>query len=130
MIIDTLNQIWTGILKFSETFVTPNWGELIGLLPILLLIGVVGPIVTLDHVASRAEKLALRETGALAVDMESYWLARSAGERPVAVVRAVVDRADRRLLDPRTIPAGIAGLRALRRAAPCLGQWSEVMSRS
>ncbi|HSP72730.1 MAG TPA: hypothetical protein VLN26_10195 [Gaiellaceae bacterium] len=90
----------------------------------------VGPIVSLDHVASRAEKLALRETGALAVDMESYWLARSAGDRPVAVVRAVVDRADRRLLDPRTIPAGIAGLRALRRAAPCLGQWSPVMSRS
>jgi 4-hydroxy-3-methylbut-2-enyl diphosphate reductase len=89
----------------------------------------IGPIVSLDHVASRAEKRALWETGALAVDMESYWLARSAGDRPVAVVRAVVDRADRRLLDPRTIPAGIAGLVALRRAAPRLGQWSEVMSR-
>ncbi len=89
----------------------------------------VGPIVSLDHVASRAEKLALRETGALAVDMESYWLARSAGDRPVAVVRAVVDRADRRPLDPRTIPAGIRALRALRRAAPHLGQWSSLESR-
>ena len=47
MIVDTLNQVWTSILKFSETFVTPNWGQLIGLLPILLLVGVVGPIVTL-----------------------------------------------------------------------------------
>ncbi len=47
MIIDTLNQIWTDLLKFSETFVVPDWGALVGLLPILLLIGVVGPILTL-----------------------------------------------------------------------------------
>lgn len=47
MIIETLNQFWTNLLKFSETFVTPDWGALIGLLPILLLVGVVGPIITL-----------------------------------------------------------------------------------
>ncbi len=47
MILDTLNQFWTNLLKFSETFVTPDWGQLIGLLPILLLIGVVGPLLTL-----------------------------------------------------------------------------------
>ena len=90
----------------------------------------VGPIVSVDRIAGRGEKDALRETGALAVDMESYWLARGAGARPVAVVRAVVDRADRRLLDPRTIPAGIKGLLALRRASTRLGQWSEVRSRA
>ncbi|MGZ4388460.1 MAG: phosphorylase family protein [Gaiellaceae bacterium] len=90
----------------------------------------VGPIVSVDRIASRAEKRSLFESGAIAVDMESYRLARSAGDRPVAVVRAVVDRADRRLLDPRTIPAGIAGLVALRRAAPRLGQWSSIESRS
>ena len=89
----------------------------------------VGPIVSVERVAGPVEKRALAETGALAVDLESYWLARSAGDRPVAVVRAVVDRAGRRVLDPRTIPAGIAGLRALRSAAPRLGQWSAVMSR-
>jgi hypothetical protein len=65
---------------------------------------------------------------ALAVDMESYWLARSAGDRPVAVVRAVVDRAGRRLLDPRTLPAGIRGLLALREAAPVLRAWKPVES--
>ncbi len=46
MIVDTLNRIWTDLLAFSATFVTPDWGELVGLLPILVLIGVVGPIVT------------------------------------------------------------------------------------
>jgi 4-hydroxy-3-methylbut-2-enyl diphosphate reductase len=89
----------------------------------------VGPVVSLDHVARRAEKRALAETGALAVDMESFWLARHAGSRPVAVVRAVVDTPDRRLLDPRTVPAGIRGLLALRRAAHVLRQWSPLESR-
>ena len=90
----------------------------------------VGPIVSLDHVAGRAERLALRASGAVAVDMESYWLARSAGDRPVAVVRAVVDSADRRLLDPRTLGAGIRGLLALHRAAPALRRWDPIESRS
>ena len=47
MITDTLNQAWTSLLTFSKTFVTPDWGQLIGLLPILLLVGVVGPILTI-----------------------------------------------------------------------------------
>jgi 4-hydroxy-3-methylbut-2-enyl diphosphate reductase len=88
----------------------------------------VGPVVSLDHVAGPAERALLGD--ALAVDMESYWLARHAGDRPVAVVRAVVDSAGRRLLDPRTIPAGIAGLLALRRAAGVLAAWAPVESRT
>ena len=47
MILQTLNQLWTNLLAFSATFVTPDWGALIGLLPILLLIFVVGPILTI-----------------------------------------------------------------------------------
>jgi 4-hydroxy-3-methylbut-2-en-1-yl diphosphate reductase len=82
----------------------------------------VGPIVSLDHVAGPAERATLGD--ALAVDMESYWLVRSAGDRPVTVVRAVVDRAGRRLLDPRTLVAGPKGLLALRRAAPALRAWA------
>ncbi len=47
MIIQALDQVWTGILEFSSALVTPDWGALIGLLPILLLIFVVGPILTI-----------------------------------------------------------------------------------
>ena len=83
----------------------------------------IGPILSLDHVAGPEERASLASTGALAVDMESYWLARSAGDRPVAVVRAVVDRADRRLLDPRTLVDGPKALLALRHAAPVLRAW-------
>ncbi len=47
MIIDQLNQIWSSILAFSAQFVTPDWGALVGLIPIILVLAVVGPIVTI-----------------------------------------------------------------------------------
>lgn len=45
--IDQLNQIWNGIIELTSHFIIPEWGELIKLLPIFLLIGVVGPLLTL-----------------------------------------------------------------------------------
>ena len=51
MIIDQLNQLWTSFLEFISRFIIPAWAELISLLPVLLLIGVVGPILTLLVVA-------------------------------------------------------------------------------
>ncbi len=47
MLIDALSQAWDGLLKFMEQFVIPDWGSLVGLLPIFLLVGVVGPLLTL-----------------------------------------------------------------------------------
>jgi hypothetical protein len=38
---------WTSFLDFLSTIITPNWEELIGLLPLFVLIGLVGPILTL-----------------------------------------------------------------------------------
>jgi 4-hydroxy-3-methylbut-2-en-1-yl diphosphate reductase len=67
----------------------------------------------------------LRGDGVLAVDMESFWLADAAAGRPLAVVRVVVDEARRRLLHPRTLPAGLRAFRALRRAASALPEWAE-----
>jgi hypothetical protein len=45
-LIDVLNQIWTQILQVTALFVTPDWGFLIGLLPVLILLGLVGPFLT------------------------------------------------------------------------------------
>ena len=36
MIIDQLNEIWTGFLEFISRFLIPAWGELINMLPVLL----------------------------------------------------------------------------------------------
>ncbi len=45
--IDQLQQLWNSLVELSTTFVTPDWGQLIGLLPVLLLVAVVGPLLTL-----------------------------------------------------------------------------------
>lgn len=45
-ITDALSQVWDTILDVTSLFVLPDWGALIGLLPILILLGVVGPLVT------------------------------------------------------------------------------------
>jgi 4-hydroxy-3-methylbut-2-en-1-yl diphosphate reductase len=75
----------------------------------------VGPIVTADRILGPCEREALRESGALAVDLESFWLDEA------AVVRVVVDEAGRRLLHPRTLVAGVRALRSLRRVGSAIG---------
>ncbi|MFL5936165.1 MAG: 4-hydroxy-3-methylbut-2-enyl diphosphate reductase [Gaiellaceae bacterium] len=86
----------------------------------------VGPILSLDHITSACERRAFHD-GVLAVDMESAWLADAADGRPLAVIRVVVETADRDLRDPRTIAAGIRALRNLRRAAGALAEWTKAV---
>jgi 4-hydroxy-3-methylbut-2-en-1-yl diphosphate reductase len=87
-----------------------------------------GPVYCSPGVLSREERLALRPTGVVAVEMESAWIARAAGDRPLAVLRVVVDTADRRLVSPRTILAGLRGLWTLRRAGAAFVDWVETCS--
>jgi 4-hydroxy-3-methylbut-2-en-1-yl diphosphate reductase len=72
-----------------------------------------GPVVTVDRIAGPRERAA--QQGALAVDMESFWV------EPTAVVRVVVDEAGRRLLHPKTLVAGVRALRTLRRVGRAIG---------
>jgi hypothetical protein len=46
VLIDTLEDLWTQILETTSLFVIPDWGSLIGLLPYLIFLGVVGPLLT------------------------------------------------------------------------------------
>jgi 4-hydroxy-3-methylbut-2-enyl diphosphate reductase len=82
----------------------------------------VGPLMSADRVLTPAERSSL--DGALAVDMESAWLAESAGGRPLAVLRVVVDPAGRRLADPRIAVDGVRALRSLRRCSSVLSEWA------
>ena len=45
-IVDSLNQLWNTILETMSLFVIPDWNAIIGLLPILIFLGVVGPLIT------------------------------------------------------------------------------------
>ena len=83
----------------------------------------VGPILSVDHVTTASERRAFHDAGVLAVDMESAWLADAADGRPLAVIRVVVESAERELRDPRTIAASIRALRNLRRVAGALAEW-------
>jgi 4-hydroxy-3-methylbut-2-en-1-yl diphosphate reductase len=87
-----------------------------------------GTVYTASTILGRDERLALRDEGVIAVDMESAWIAEAARELPVAVLRVVVDTADRRLASPRTLVAGIRGLWTLRRASAAFVDWVEACS--
>ncbi len=85
-----------------------------------------GPIVSAPRVVFGAERERLAATGALAVDMESAWLARGCAGRPWAVVRAILDTPSRDLHRPVATAAGaIRAYRALARLAEVLARWSE-----
>ncbi len=83
-----------------------------------------GPIRSEDHIVRGAEREQLRASGAIAVDMESRWLAEAAGDRPFAVLRVVIDTPHRELLRLGAIPDGFRALAQLRRIAPALEAWS------
>ena len=84
-----------------------------------------GPIVTVDHLVSDADRTRLAATGAVAADMESAELAAAANGRPVAVIRAISDGPGHRLVHPATVTGGLAALRSLRAVGPVLRRWAE-----
>ncbi len=84
----------------------------------------VGPVLSADRLLGPAEREALADSGALAVDMESAWLAEGAGGRPLAVVRVVADAAGRRLTDPRLLLEGARALVSLRQVGGALTEWA------
>ena len=84
-----------------------------------------GPIVSSPKMVRGAERERLHATGAIAVDMESAWLAAGAGGRPLAVVRAVVDTPARELTRPLALVNGAGrAYWALRQAAGVLSDWA------
>jgi hypothetical protein len=46
VLIDALEDLWNTILETTSLFVIPDWASVIGLLPILIFLGVVGPLIT------------------------------------------------------------------------------------
>jgi 4-hydroxy-3-methylbut-2-en-1-yl diphosphate reductase len=86
-----------------------------------------GPVLSSPHIVGPAERAELAKTGALAVDMETAQLAELCGGRPLAVVRVIVDTAEAPMLRFGTARRGVAGLRALRQAAPIVARWAQTV---
>jgi 4-hydroxy-3-methylbut-2-enyl diphosphate reductase len=105
----------------------PSGGILVAALTRMGVPARLGPILSVDHIVKGAERAALAGTGAIAVDMESAWMAPAANGHPLAVLRVVVDTADRDLRR-RPLATAAGGLRAYRslvRAAPALETWAD-----
>jgi 4-hydroxy-3-methylbut-2-enyl diphosphate reductase len=84
-----------------------------------------GPIVTTRRIVDAPDaRRTLVATGALAADTESALVAAAAPPGQAAVIRAVVDTPDHRLLRPGTLVRGPKALWALRRAAPVIDAWA------
>jgi 4-hydroxy-3-methylbut-2-en-1-yl diphosphate reductase len=84
-----------------------------------------GPMVTTERAVRGDERAELAEAGAIAADMESFWLLEHAGDRPRAVLRIAVDTPERELganLD--TVTGGLTAYRSLRRGAAGLEEWA------
>jgi 4-hydroxy-3-methylbut-2-en-1-yl diphosphate reductase len=88
----------------------------------------VGQVASVDHVVHGTERDVLADAGALAVDMESAWLAPAAAGRPFAVLRVVLDTPAREIYRPlATLSGGLTAWRALRWAAPALALWARAL---
>ncbi len=83
-----------------------------------------GVVFSVTRPAMGKARVRLREAGAIAVDMESAWLAAAARGRPFAVVRVLSDTPGRELTRPLLTLAGVvhASL-GLRRVGAALGGW-------
>jgi 4-hydroxy-3-methylbut-2-enyl diphosphate reductase len=83
-----------------------------------------GPIASAATIVGGPRRARLAADGALAVDLESMEFATGV-PGPLAIVRSIVDTPEKPLRGPGTVFRGIAALRALRAAAPVLGQWCD-----
>jgi 4-hydroxy-3-methylbut-2-enyl diphosphate reductase len=81
-----------------------------------------GPIVGVGRIATGGRREQLRSAGALAVDMESAWLAAGAAGRPFDVVRVVLDSPSHELMRPQALGGALKAARVLRRIAKVLVQ--------
>ena len=84
-----------------------------------------GVVASVERLAMGQTRTRLRDLGAIAVDMESVWLAPAARGRPFAVVRVISDTPGRELTRPLATVAGVARASlALARAARPASGWA------
>ncbi|HEY4898057.1 MAG TPA: hypothetical protein VII01_18450 [Solirubrobacteraceae bacterium] len=79
-----------------------------------------GKLVCVSKLALGERRSELHAGGAIAVDMESVWLADGAGGRPFGVVRVVLDSPEHELMRPRAAVGALRAAWALRRVAASL----------
>lgn len=83
-----------------------------------------GRVVCVSRLALGERRAQLRSEGAIAVDMESVWLAAGAAGRPFGVVRVVLDSPSHELMRVGAVGGALRAASALRRVAGALHDFS------
>src|SRR2546429_9648498 len=77
-----------------------------------------GTIMCVSKIAVGERRAELHAAGAIAVDMESVWLAAGAGDRPLGRVRVVLDSPSHELLRPGAVGSAAGAAPVPRRRGP------------
>ena len=90
----------------------------------------VGPIASSQRLVLGERRRTLQRTGAVAVDMESAWLAGGAAQaRPLVTLRVVLDTERHELHRPlRTVAGAAIAYRNLRRACALVQEWAQAIA--
>jgi 4-hydroxy-3-methylbut-2-enyl diphosphate reductase len=83
-----------------------------------------GHVVCVSKLALGERRAQLHAGGAIAVDMESVWLAAGTGSRPFGVVRVVLDSPEHELMRLGAAAGALRAALALRRVAGALHDWT------
>jgi 4-hydroxy-3-methylbut-2-enyl diphosphate reductase len=83
-----------------------------------------GHVVCVSKLALGERRAELLAGGAIAVDMESVWLAAGTGSRPFGVVRVVLDSPEHELMRIGAIAGALRAALSLRRVAAALHDWT------
>jgi 4-hydroxy-3-methylbut-2-enyl diphosphate reductase len=83
-----------------------------------------GPFVCVSKIAVGERRAQRLDAGAIAVDMESVWLAPAAENGSFGVVRVVLDSPSHELFHVRAVAGALRAARALRSVAGALHEWT------
>ncbi len=87
-----------------------------------------GPIASSQRLVVRERRRVLHRSGALAVDMESAWLASSTRAQPLVTLRVVLDTYRHELHRPlRTLAGAAIAYRTLRSACALVEDWARAL---
>jgi hypothetical protein len=94
---------WTAFLDWLTTVVVPNWNELVSMLPLFVIVGVVGPILTLIALMwlwyawhRRAGRVRVAEPDVVPAPVDAAGVARFPPNVPYCQTHALIHPPDRR----------------------------------
>jgi 4-hydroxy-3-methylbut-2-enyl diphosphate reductase len=89
----------------------------------------IAPIASSQRIVRGDRRATLFRTGAVAVDMESAWIAPAKRSRPLVTLRVVLDTSRHELHRPlRTVSGAATAYRVLRRAVSVVEEWARSLS--